>query len=169
MSKLVGFGFLFLSTCVYSDSTSQPHQAQAVISGHVSAVSTVSVSRHNDLTFNKPLSDTELLSFDVNNNDKDGFVVTIESENSWSFVGDTSEPPIKYDVSFSSGSGVLGATEPRLPNREKLTNDPIVLVFDAPRHATVDKRYVMSVTTTDVAKNKESVFRDTVTVLISSL
>lgn len=112
--------------------------------------------------------------FSVSNNDPDGFYVNISSENKGYLVSNTNKlDTITYTISTQPDlthlSGRLGTTEPHHLNQFSLSNDAQLIFNSAVTQATLDKRYILSLSSPEPIINPSSYYRDHLTITIHNL
>ena len=112
--------------------------------------------------------------FSVSNNDPDGFYVNISSENKGYLISNDNElDTITYTIStqpdLNNPSGRLGTAEPLHLNRFSLSNDAQLTFNTAVTQATLNKRYILSLSSPDPIINPSSQYSDQVTITIHNL
>lgn len=174
-----------LASCVGSSVYADSFQ----MSGEVSAINTLTFTA-TDLSFSDPLvaGDHALATMEIDNNDPEGFTISISSEKASNLVRyhdtngyyseGTAGNAVGYTMTFTAGSGTLGATDSDtlagVAQTLPVTGSESVFTFDNVTEATVDKQYAVKLTVanpTHLLNSSQTgdTYRDTITITIANI
>jgi len=153
--------------------------ASDTISGTVGVVNTITIVENAGVLGDLGTAgntDVEVADITINNNDPDGFIVTIAGAGKLiraATPGTNLGDFINYTMGLTAGSGILGVTEPTLPSGVDLGAGDSVTTFDggagSPTQATSSKIYKMTFTTSAKPTLLNGTFSDTITVTIANV